>query len=201
MREAEADGWDESASVSNLAPPLRDTLPSRGGMMSAPTLSAPGIVLRPLILSDAAALFVALGDANVQLYRRAAAHRDVEETRAYIADTLARARAAWAVTESGGEALGRLALREPELGVGEFGIVIRRAAHGRGLGRKAIDLASGWAFGALRFTRLRADIDAENQASLALFRSAGFVHETRHPAFRITKLGVRDSIILEKQRP
>jgi ribosomal-protein-alanine N-acetyltransferase len=167
----------------------------------APRLAAPGVVLRPLLLSDAAALFVALSDADVQRYRRAAAHVSVEETHAYLADTLARSRAAWAITEDGGEALGRLALREPEPGVGEFGIVIRRAAHGRGLGRKAIALASAYAFEALQLERLRADIDAQNEASLHLFRGAGFDREAFRPAFRVTKLGVRDSVVLERLRP
>lgn len=165
-----------------------------------PTLSAPGIVIRPLVLSDAPALFVALGDAEVQIYRRAPAHKDVAETSAYIADTLARSAAAWAITEDGGEALGRLALRVKD-GAGEFGIVLRRTAQRRGLGRKALALAEGYAFDALSLTALRADIDAENTASLALFRASGFCRETFMPAHRQTKLGLRDSIILEKPRP
>lgn len=165
-----------------------------------PTLRAPGIVLRPLILSDAPDLFVALGDAEVQRYRRAAAHTDETETRAYIEDTLARSAAAWAITESGGEAVGRLALRVKD-NVGEFGIVLRRTAQRRGLGRRALALAEGYAFDTLKLTALRADIDAENAASLALFRAAGFCRETFMPAHRQTKLGLRDSIILEKPRP
>ncbi len=165
-----------------------------------PTLSAPGIVLRPLALSDAEALFVALGDPEVQRYRRAAAHKNVAETRAYIENTITRSAAAWAITEDGGEALGRLALRVMD-GAGEFGIVLRRLAQRRGFGRKALALAEGYAFGALNLTALRADIDAENAASLALFRASGFCRETFAPARRHTKLGLRDSIILEKPRP
>lgn len=170
-------------------------------MSGTPTLTAPGIVLRPLLHDDAPALFVALGDAEVQLYRRAAAHADEAETRRYIEDTLARARAAWAITEDGGEALGRLALRVPAPGVGEFGIVIRRVAQGRGLGRKALALAEAYAFGQLGLTQLTADIDAENQASLALFRRAGFTGESFRPGYRTTKLGMRDSMLLNKRRP
>jgi RimJ/RimL family protein N-acetyltransferase len=165
-----------------------------------PTLRAAGIVLRPLVLEDAPALFVALGDADVQLYRRASAHADVSETRAYIEDTLARSRCAWAITEDGVEAFGRLALRIPEIGIGEFGIVIRRAAHGRGLGLKAITLASDYALESLGLEKLRADIDAENSASRRLFARAGFAREAYLPAHRTTKLGVRDSIILAKSR-
>ena len=169
-------------------------------MSDTPTLTGPGVVLRPLVLADAPALFIALSDPDVQLYRRDAAHAAVGETRRYIADTLARSRAAWAVTEDGGEALGRLALRTPEPDVGEFGIVIRRAAQRRGLGLKALALAEAHAFDDLGLARLVADVDAENGASLALFRRAGFVDERLMPAYRTTKLGLRDSIILAKAR-
>lgn len=170
-------------------------------MSETPALMGEGIVLRPLALDDAAALFVALSDPEVQLYRRGEAHADLAETRTYIEDTLARSRAAWAVTEDGGEALGRLALRTPEPDVGEFGIVLRRTAQRRGLGLKSLRLAEAYAFGALGLSRLIADVDSENAASLALFRSAGFTHETPAPARRRTKLGLRDSIILAKDAP
>ncbi|MEZ5960879.1 MAG: GNAT family N-acetyltransferase [Hyphomonadaceae bacterium] len=170
-------------------------------MNQTPTLAGADIVLRPLIIADAPSLFLALGDPQVQLYRRQPAHLNVDEARTYIADTLARSRCAWAITTDGGEALGRLALREPEPSIGEFGIVLRRAAQGRGLGSKAIALAEAHAFEDLGFTALRANIDAENAASLALFRRAGFSNETFEPATRATELGIRDSIILQKQRP
>lgn len=169
-------------------------------MSETPTLSAPGIVLRPLVISDAPALFIALSDPEVQLYRRADAHADVSETEAYIADTRARAAAAWAITEDGGEALGRLALRVTA-DVGEFGIVLRRAAHRKGLGFKALSLAQAYAFGPLHLTAVRADIDAENAASIALFTRAGFHRAAYLPAHRTTKLGVRDSVIMERRRP
>jgi ribosomal-protein-alanine N-acetyltransferase len=166
----------------------------------APTLTGDGIVLRPLLLTDAPALFVALGDADTQRYRRADAHESVAETERYVTDTLQRSRAAWAITEDGSEALGRLALRAPAPGVGEFGIVLRRAAQGRGLGAKAITLAADWAFGALGLRTLRADIDTENAASIALFKRCGFTQEAFLPGHRTTKLGLRDSVILAKHR-
>jgi len=168
---------------------------------AAPTLTGDGIVLRPLLLSDAPALFVALSDAETQRYRRAEEHESVAETERYIADTLARSRAAWAITVDGGEALGRLALREPAARIGEFGIVIRRAAQGRGLGRKAITLASAWAFDDLGMAKLTADIDAENAASIALFTRCGFIQDAYRACYRTTKLGLRDGVILSKQRP
>lgn len=169
-------------------------------MSATPTLTAPGIVLRPLVLADAPALFVALSDPEVQLYRRAAAHSDIAETEAYIGDTLARSQAAWAITEDGGEALGRLALRIPEPRLGEFGIVVRAAMQRRGLGRRALGLAEAFAFTDLGLETLQADIDAENFASQALFAKAGFARAAHLAAHRTTKLGLRDSIIMVKRR-
>lgn len=166
-----------------------------------PTLSAPGIVLRPLALTDAPALFVALSDPNAQRYRHASPHEDISETEAYVLNTLAMSRAAWAITEDGGEALGRLALRVPDAGIGEFGIVLRAAAHGRGLGFKALQCAETFAFTQLGLSKLTGNIDAENAASLALFAKAGFTREALLTANRVTDLGVRDSVLMAKPAP
>lgn len=143
-------------------------------MNDTPTLTGAGIVLRPLEIYDASALFVALSDPEVQFYRRLAPHHDVAETVRYIEETCARGYG-WAITESGGEALGRLALR-PRADWGEIGIVLRRAAQRRGLGSEAISLLQGFAFDTLRLPRLQAEIDPDNSASLLLFGKAGFRH-------------------------
>jgi RimJ/RimL family protein N-acetyltransferase len=166
----------------------------------APTLTAPGIVLRPLVLTDAPALFIALSDPGVQLYRRAAAHTELAETEAYIADTLTRSRAAWAITEDGGEALGRLALRVPEPKIGEFGIVLRAAVQRRGFGRRALALAEEHAFSELNLVILRAQIDAENLPSRTLFATAGFQEDDDLAGRRTTKRGLRHNIVMVKRR-
>lgn len=166
-----------------------------------PRLEAPGMVLRPLVLSDASALFIALSDPSVQLYRRADAHVNVAETEAYIADTLARSHAAWAIAENGGEALGRLALRVPEAGIGEFGIVMRAAAQRQGLAFKALQCAAAFGFDDLKLLKLTANIDAENTASRALFTKAGFVTETLLPGDRETNSGLRDSVVMALSAP
>jgi ribosomal-protein-alanine N-acetyltransferase len=165
--------------------------------VNTPTLAAPGIVLRPLELADADALFVALSDADVQLYRRAPPHGDVEETSRYISETLASGYG-WAITESGGEALGRLALRLIQNDAGEFGIVLRRAAQRRGLALKALALVEAFAFAALNLSSLRAEIDAENEASVSLFTRAGFVREAGGTF--ATHRGARDNIIMRKHQ-
>jgi RimJ/RimL family protein N-acetyltransferase len=167
-------------------------------MSQTPALGGDGVILRPLLLEDAAALFLALGDAEVQRFRAQPIHANVAETQRYILETLQRSAAAWAITQDGGQALGRLALRV-DGDEGEFGIVIRAAAHRRGLGLNALGLALTYAFEDLGLRRLRANIDSENAPSLALFARAGFVETARLPKNRLTKLGVRDTIVMGKR--
>lgn len=169
--------------------------------MTLPTLTSGGAVLRPLLLSDAEALFVAHGDERTHHYWSGPAHRDAEETRAYIADTLTMTGAhVWAITESGGEALGRIALFVQRTGVGEIGIIMAPSATGRGLAAKALGLVTDYGFGPLGLHRIAADIDPDNNASLSLFLRAGFQHEGLLRGNWKTHLGVRDSIIMAKLR-
>jgi RimJ/RimL family protein N-acetyltransferase len=166
-----------------------------------PTLEAPGVVLRALELADAEALHAAHGDPEAHHYWSSPAHRDVEQTRQYIANTLAmRGAHVWAITETGGEALGRIGLFAERAGVGEIGIIIRRQATGRGLASKALSLVEGYAFGSLGLHRMVADIDPDNSASISLFLRAGFEREALLRGNWKTHLGVRDSVIMGKVR-
>jgi RimJ/RimL family protein N-acetyltransferase len=170
-------------------------------MNPVPTLSAPSLVLRQLEAADAAALFAAHGDPVTHQYWSSEAHSCVEETARYTEDTLEMAGArAWAITEGGGEALGRIALFLQREGVGEFGIILRREAQGRGLASKAIDLVSAYAFEALGLHRLVADVDPDNNSSLSLFLRAGFQQEGLLRQNWKTHIGLRDSVILAKLR-
>lgn len=166
-----------------------------------PRLEAPGIVLRPLEIADATALFSAHGDPVTHTYWSSPAHSSEEETAQYIEQTLALPGAhAWAITESGGEALGRIALFVQREGVGEIGIILRREATGRGLASKALELVEQHAFGAMALHRLAADIDPDNNSSLSLFLRAGFQREGLLRGNWKTHLGIRDSIIMAKLR-
>jgi RimJ/RimL family protein N-acetyltransferase len=170
-------------------------------MTALPNLEAPGVVLRPLTLDDAGALFAAHGDERTHHYWSGPAHRDVEQTRQYIADTIDMKGAhVWAITEDGGEALGRIALFVQREGVGEIGIIMRPEATGRGLASKALNLVLGYGFEQLDLHRIGADIDPDNNASISLFLRAGFQREGLLRGNWKTHLGVRDSIIMGKLR-
>ena len=165
------------------------------------TLRGDGVVLRPLVDADAEAMFVAHGDPAVHHFWSGPALSSVEETRAYNAETVKMADGfCWAITEDGGEALGRIALFVRREGVAEVGLLLRRAAQSRGLARKALALVDEHAFTTLGLHRLYADIDADNTASLTLFERAGYEREGRLRGHWKTHIGVRDSVILGKTR-
>ncbi|GAM96721.1 GCN5-related N-acetyltransferase [alpha proteobacterium U9-1i] len=170
--------------------------------MTTPTLTAPGIVLRPLVIADAEALFAAHGDETTHTYWSSPAHKSVTETGAYIQSTLDISGASvWAITESGGGALGRIGLFVEREGVGEIGIIMRPDASGRGLASKALQLVVAHGFSALGLHRIAADIDPDNTSSLSLFLRAGFQREGLLKGNWKTHLGIRDSVLLGKLKP
>jgi len=167
-----------------------------------PVLKAPGVVLRPLRLSDASALFAAHGDAQTHTYWSSAAHKTVDETAAYIEATIAIPDArAWAITEDGDAALGRIALFVAREGVGEIGVILRPDAIGRGFASAALKLVDDYAFNTLGMHRVAADVDPDNTSSLSLFLRAGYQREGLLRGNWKTHLGIRDSVILAKLRP
>lgn len=169
--------------------------------MTTLRLEAPGVVLRPLAAADAEALFAAHGDAVTHQFWSSPAHASVRETERYIEETLALPGAqVWAITEAGGEALGRIALFNVREGVGEIGIILRREAQGRGLAAKALKLVVEHGFDTLGLHRIAADIDPDNSASISLFLRAGFAREGLLRGNWKTHLGVRDSVIMGKVR-
>lgn len=166
---------------------------------NVPRLEAPGVVLRQLELSDAPALFKAHSDQYEERPRQNAAHIDVAQTEAHIKTMLARYGAhVWAVTEDGDEALGRIALYVFREGVGEFGVLLRREAQGRGLASKAVELVGAYGFEKLGLHRLMADIDPDNSASLTLFIRNGYSREGVLKQNWKTRVGLRDSVIMAK---
>jgi [ribosomal protein S5]-alanine N-acetyltransferase len=170
-------------------------------MAQPPVLQASGVVLRPLERADAQALFAAHGDPETHKYWSSPAHADVEQTARYIDDTLAmRGANVWAITESGGAALGRVALFVQREGVGEIGIVMRRDATGRGLASKALSLVVDYGFAHLDLHRIAADVDPDNNSSISLFLRAGFQREGLLRGNWRTHLGIRDSVIMAKLR-
>lgn len=165
--------------------------------MTAPTFRGARGVYRPLVVEDGPALFVAHCDPAVHQFWSSPAHATFEESVAYTADTIAVENSQhWAITESGGEALGRVSLFVRREGVGEIGVILRASAQGKGLTGEALRLVVAHGFGALGLHRIEADIDPDNHASLRLFERCGFVREAVLRDNWKTHIGIRDSVIM-----
>jgi RimJ/RimL family protein N-acetyltransferase len=76
-----------------------------------------------------------------------------------------------------GALLGSIDLRMRGEGRAEFGYVIAAWARRRGVGTRALQLYSRWAFSTLGLARLELLVQPGNEASLALGRRAGFAEE------------------------
>jgi len=167
--------------------------------MTTPTFHGARGVYRPLVVEDGPALFVAHGDRLVHHFWSSPAHGSLEESVAYTAATLAVDNSHhWAITQEGGEALGRVSIFLRRDGVGEIGVILRSAAQGKGLTSEALRFVLAHGFEALSLHRIEADIDPDNTASLRLFSRAGFVREALLRANWKTHIGIRDSVIMAK---
>ncbi len=163
-----------------------------------PTFTGARGVYRPLVVTDAEALHVAHADEQVHHFWSGPAHTSLEQTRAYIARTLEMSPYCWAITQDGGEALGRISLFVPRPGVAEVGVIVRRAAQGRGLTSEALRFVAAHAFAEIDVFRLWADIDPDNEASIRLFERNGFEREALLRNNWRTHLGLRDSVVMAR---
>src|ERR1700733_5634665 len=166
--------------------------------MSHSLIERENAVLRPLALSDATALFAAYGDRQVCQYWSRDAYESVEETAEAVAWEIENG-TSWAIVDRAGSdgAVGRISLfRGRSPGVYEVGIILARAAWGRGLARDALDAVVAHGFGALDAHRIFADVDPDNVASVRLFERAGFVREGLLRQAWKTHIGIRDTVIL-----
>lgn len=155
------------------------------------------LMLRPLLASDAEALFPAFSDPDLMTWWSSGPHATVEETRAYINpeggygdDWLA-----WAITSGGSEAMGRVGAGIRRPGVWEIGYLLRRDLWGRGYAREAVAGVVEYLFNEKDARRIFADVDPDNVLSIGLLRRLGFREEGRLRAEWETHLGVRDSLI------
>lgn len=167
--------------------------------MDTPTFRGARGVYRPLVVEDGAAMHVAHADPVVHHFWSSDVHQSIEESVKYTADTIAVPDSYhWALTEDGGEALGRLSLFMRRGGVAEIGVIIRMAAQGKGLTSECLRHVCGFGFETLKLVRIFADVDPDNVGSLRLFERNGFEREGVFRNNWTTHIGTRDSIILSR---
>lgn len=165
--------------------------------MTAPTLKTSRLVLRQLMVEDAAELFKTLSDEQVMLYWSSGPHQNVEETRSYIAwnaDAEADHKC-WAITIDSDSAAGWVILIPRRKDSFELGYILGREHWRKGYLAEAATAVLDFAFRKLRARRIMADTDPDNKASIALLHKLGFQKEGHLRGEWETHIGVRDSLI------
>lgn len=150
--------------------------------MHLPTLAGPRVLLRPMTLADAPALFALHADPQVMRYWSTPPWTDAQQAVERLqADAQAHAlglhlRLGIALREAPAAMLGACTLfdLDADQGRAEMGYALTPAAWGRGLMHEALRLLISHGFDDLGLRRIEADIDPRNTASARVLEALGF---------------------------
>ncbi|GAA3083052.1 GNAT family N-acetyltransferase [Streptosporangium carneum] len=143
-------------------------------------LSGHGLVLREWEDDDLAAMVGLFDDSEVAYWTPLVSPFDLEAARVYLKRARERRAAAQrvqlAITLDGGEAMGEVLLMRsgPGLEVAEIGYSVGAAYRGRGLAARAVRVMTEFARETVGIGRLLLEIEADNAASAAVARTAGY---------------------------
>ena len=150
-----------------------------------PTLRTPRLDLRALTPRDRADLFAIYGDAVVMAFTSDPAFPDltyVDQMLGSVARLFAqRSSLEWGVSlRSAERIIGTCGLHsfDVEQQGAEIGCILGRTYWGQGFMREALSAVIAFGFDRFDLQRIKADIDASNGRSLALFQQLGFTPES-----------------------
>ncbi len=176
----------------------RDALQSRDVAPEIPTLTTDRLLLRPLTLDDAEAVYPALSDEETMTYWSSAPIASVEAVRDYLSwNVHAAGVRCWAITrpQAPDDALGWVILLDRRAGVAEIGYIIRPDATRQGYVSEAAGRILDHGFDELDLRRIYADTDPDNTGSIAVLTKLGFTLEGRLRDEWETHIGVRDTLL------
>jgi ribosomal-protein-alanine N-acetyltransferase len=140
-------------------------------------------VLRPWRIADAAAVWEAFRDPDIQRWHVRAAD-SVDEVREWIAGWqrgwAAESQLNWVLADRTNDAvLGRVSLKDVDHrdGCADLAYWMMPAARGRGLCPQAVMVLCRWAFDEVGFHRIELEHSTDNQASCRVAAKAGFREE------------------------
>jgi [ribosomal protein S5]-alanine N-acetyltransferase len=146
-------------------------------------LCTPRLRLRRARMDDLPAIHAVLSDARAMLYWSTPPHREVDQSRRWLAAMVADRDNPDFVIERDGVVIGKAGCwRLPEIG-----FILHPDHWGRGLAREAVGAVVDHVFARFDVPAIIADVDPRNTASLALLGRLGFV-ET-HRAERTIQVG------------
>ena len=158
-------------------------------------ISTERLLLRPATLDDVEAFHSILSDARAMLYWSTPPHKDLAETRGWVASMVGikPSEGEDFVIELDGRVIGKAGLyRFPEIG-----FILHPDEWGKGYAREALGIVLERAFAMHQLPNVEADVDPRNAASLRLLSGLGF-QETRR-ASRTWNVGGEwcDSVYLQ----
>src|SRR5688572_29521414 len=135
------------------------------------------LLLRPARESDLAAFHAILGDPRAMTYWSTPPHRDIEQTREWLASMIEipAGEGEDFVVELDGRVIGKAGLHRFPV----IGFVFHPDVWGRGLASEALRTVVERAFGVHGLPWIEADVDPRNQASLTLLERLGFCEVRR----------------------
>jgi [ribosomal protein S5]-alanine N-acetyltransferase len=152
---------------------------------AAPTLHTPRLHLRELTSADSTDLFAIYGDAVVMEYASDPAFPDlsyVDQMLASVARLFAqRVAIEWRLCLRGEDrVIGTCGLHsfDPVQPIAEVGCILARPYWGQGLMQEALTHVIDFGFESLDLQALKADVDAPNIRSHALFQRLGFIPDS-----------------------
>lgn len=146
----------------------------------SPVLKTERLVLRPLRMTDAEALFPAFSDAETMQYWSHSPLKSIGEMREIVARNLPpqnRANGSFAITRDGGLAIGCVNFYAERDSISGLGYMLDKAWWGRGFVAEALRAAVDYGFDTLKMHRLWLEIDPRNHASVRVAEKAGFAVE------------------------
>ncbi len=169
-------------------------------MRETPRLESARLVLRALSPDDADALHPTFADEALMTWWSSAAQKDVDETRAYLAQEGRPNATQWrgwaiVVRGEGDAAVGFVSTGERRTGVSEIGYMLARSHWGRGIAAEAVGRVIEHLFDVEGHRRIFADTDPDNLGSRRLLEKLGFQQEGVLRGEWETHIGVRDSVI------
>jgi ribosomal-protein-alanine N-acetyltransferase len=136
-------------------------------------MSSPRIALRPFQASDAEALFPIFADPRAMLYWSTPPHASIDATAAFVRATMEATASSLGddqVVVYEGRVIGKAGLWDNR----EVGFILAPDMWGKGLAREAVEAVIARAR-SRGLTRIAADVDPRNAASIGLLNRLGFV--------------------------
>ena len=162
-------------------------------------LVTPRLKLRRADAGDLEAFYEILSDPAAMRFWSTAPHRDLAQTRAWLADMIADGPPLSDdfVIEQDGRAIGKAGCWK----LPEIGFILHPRCWGQGLAAEACNAVIAHIFATYDLDAITADVDPRNEASLRLLARLGFVETGRASATFEIEGVISDSVYLALRRP